>query len=70
MSDFWNQAWLIIAGLLPFLGFLVVCYVIVRAIFNADRNERKAQLEWERTQRQEQAADSTESNHPGAHPGR
>lgn len=50
MNDFWNQAWLILAGLLPFLGFLVVCYVIVRAIFNADRNERKAHREWERSQ--------------------
>lgn len=57
MSDFWGQAWLILAGLLPFLGFLGVCYVIVRAIFNADRNERKAQLEWERTRQAAETSD-------------
>lgn len=51
MDEFWNQAWLIFVGLLPFLGFLGVCYVIVRAIFNADRNERKAQLQWEAEQK-------------------
>ena len=48
MNDFWNQAWLVFAGLLPFLGFLLVCYVIIRLIFNADRNERKAQAQWEK----------------------
>ena len=48
MNDFWNQAWLVFAGLLPFLGFLLVCYVIIRLIFNADRNERKARVEWEK----------------------
>lgn len=44
------MAWLIFAGLLPFLGFLVVCYVVMRAVFNADRNERKALREWEKSQ--------------------
>ena len=48
MNDFWNTAWLIMAGLLPFLGFLVVCFVVMRAVFNADRNERKAVAQWER----------------------
>lgn len=47
MNEFWEQAWLIVVGLLPFLGFLGVCYIIIRAIFNADRNERKAQAQWE-----------------------
>lgn len=51
MNDFWNNAWLILAGLLPFLGFLVVCFVVVRAIFNADRNERKAVAQWEKAER-------------------
>ena len=50
MNDFWNTAWLILAGLLPFLGFLVVCFVVMRAIFNADRFERKAVQEWESSQ--------------------
>ncbi|MDO5502938.1 MAG: hypothetical protein Q4G67_07170 [Actinomycetia bacterium] len=50
MDDFWNTAWLILAGLLPFLGFLGVCFVVMRAIFNADRNERKAQAEWHKAQ--------------------
>ena len=51
MNEFWEQAWLIVVGLLPFLGFLGVCYIIIRAIFNADRNERKAQAQWEAEQR-------------------
>ena len=51
MNDFWNTAWLILAGLLPFLGFLVVCFVVMRSIFNADRNERAAVAEWERTEK-------------------
>jgi hypothetical protein len=50
MNEFWNQVWLVFVGLLPFLGFLGVCYVIVRAIFNADRNERKAQAQWQMEQ--------------------
>jgi hypothetical protein len=50
MNEFWNQAWLIFVGLLPFLGFLGVCYIIVRAIFNADRFERKAQAQWQSEQ--------------------
>lgn len=49
MTDFWNMAWLIFAGLLPFLGFLFVCYVVMRAVFNADRNERKAMADWEKS---------------------
>jgi hypothetical protein len=51
MDDFWNQLWLIFVGLLPFLGVLGVCFVIVRLIFNADRNERKAQAEWEKSEK-------------------
>ena len=51
MDDFWNQAWLVFAGLLPFLGFLGVCFIIIRLIFNADRNERKAQAEWEKSEK-------------------
>lgn len=62
MSDFWNTVWLILAGLLPFLGFLVVCYVVMRAIFNADRNERKAVAQWEKSQDHASGAeDSTTS---------
>ena len=52
MDDFLNQVWLVFAGLLPFLGFLGVCYVIIRLIFNADRNERKAQAEWEKSEKE------------------
>lgn len=66
MNEFWDQAWLIIVGLLPFLGFLGVCYIIIRAIFNADRNERKAQAQWEAEQRRaefsEKAGDATTQN--------
>ena len=51
MNDFWNTAWLILAGLLPFLGFLGVCFILMRLIFNVDRNERKAVAEWEESQR-------------------
>lgn len=58
MNDFWNTAWLILAGLLPFLGFLVVCFVVMRSIFNADRNERKAVQEWERSQQRGPAEES------------
>ena len=61
MNDFWNQAWLIFAGLLPFLGFLFVCYLIIRAVFNADRNERKAQARWE--------AERRRAEHPEKAPG-
>lgn len=59
MNDFWNTAWLILAGLLPFLGFLVVCYVVMRSIFNADRNERKAMAEWEKSQDRDQSAEDS-----------
>lgn len=62
MTELWDQAWPIIAGLLPFLGFLVVCYIIVRAIFNADRNERKAQARWESEQRRSATPESRETN--------
>ncbi|NLJ53872.1 MAG: hypothetical protein GX344_07050 [Intrasporangiaceae bacterium] len=63
MNDFWNMAWLILAGLLPFLGFLVVCFVVMRAIFNADRNERKAVQEWERSQEQGTAEETSSTTH-------
>lgn len=59
MNEFWNQAWLIFVGLLPFLGFLFVCYLIIRAVFNADRNERKAQARWEAEQRRAEHPEST-----------
>lgn len=42
MNDMWNTAWLILAGLLPFLGFLVVCYVVMRRISMPTAIERKA----------------------------
>ena len=64
MNEFWEQAWLIVVGLLPFLGFLGVCYIIIRAIFNADRNERKAQAQWEAEQRR--AEMSQKSDDPTA----
>lgn len=65
MNDFWNTAWLIFAGLLPFLGFLGVGYVLVRVIFNADRNERKAVAQWEKSQeRQESSTGSVSGSSP------
>lgn len=60
MNEFWNQAWLIFVGLLPFLGFLGVCYIIIRAIFNADRNERKAQAQWQAEHRRTETRQSAE----------
>lgn len=69
MNEFWDQAWLIFAGLLPFLGFLGVCYIIIRAIFNADRNERKAHAQWEAEQRQaERLEKPTQEKSPSGAP--
>lgn len=62
MNDFWNMAWLILAGLLPFLGFLVVCFVVMRAVFNVDRNERKAVAQWDKSHTAETTPQGTASN--------
>jgi hypothetical protein len=59
VNGFWNDAWPVVAALLPFLGFLLVCFIIVRALFNADRNERKAQAQW--AAEQERARGSADS---------
>lgn len=64
MNDMWNTAWLILAGLLQFLGFLVVCYVVMRAIFNADRNERKAMAQWEKSQEHTAATEDSPTSTP------
>lgn len=63
MNEFWNTAWLVLAGLLPFLGFLVVCFVLMRSIFNADRNERKAMAQWEKSHEESAATDGSTPSH-------
>ena len=38
-----------LTALLPTAGVLVVVYVVFKTIFEADRRERKAVAEWERS---------------------
>ncbi|NLW98241.1 MAG: hypothetical protein GXY39_00910 [Actinomycetales bacterium] len=69
MNDFWNTAWLVLAGLLPFLGFLLVCFIVMRAIFNADRNERAAIARLEKAYGKDSNSDAGPGvNHPDEAP--
>ncbi len=47
----WNAVYPYLVALVPTIGLLVICYVVFKAIFEADRRERRAQAEWEREQR-------------------
>lgn len=44
----WSAAWPYVATLLPFLAFAFIFYVIMKAMFDADRNERIAHAKWEK----------------------
>ncbi len=45
----WDTIYPYLAALLPTIGLLVVFYVVFKTIFEADRRERRAVAEWERT---------------------
>ena len=45
----WDAIYPYLAAILPTLGLLVIAYVVFKTIFEADRRERKAVAEWERS---------------------
>jgi hypothetical protein len=54
----WNAVYPYLVALVPTIGLLVICYVVFKAIFEADRRERRAQAEWEREQRAHRSANT------------
>ncbi len=57
----WDTVYPYLAAILPTIGLCVIAYVVFRAIFQADRNERKAVAQWEaqrENERRRGAADS------------
>ncbi|MBO3141877.1 hypothetical protein [Dermatophilus congolensis] len=42
-----DVAWQIVAGLVPSIGVVWLFYRIMKALVEADRNERRAQAEWD-----------------------
>lgn len=43
----WDAVYPYVAALVPTIGILVLFYIVIRSVMEADRRERRAQAQWE-----------------------
>ncbi|MGB8379841.1 MAG: hypothetical protein WCG47_01115 [Dermatophilaceae bacterium] len=57
----WDTVYPYVAALVPTIGILVLFYIVIRSVMEADRRERRAQAQWEAARSREEDLSQSQS---------